>query len=499
MLLTITTTLAQPAISWQKSLGGSANDNSYSIQQTLDGGYITAGETSSPDGDITTPLGGYDIWIVKMDASGTMEWQKSLGGSGHDAATCIRQTMDGGYIVAGSTNSTDGHVSGNHGLNDYWIVKLSATGQIEWQKSLGGTRGDWAYDIQQTLDSGYIIAGMSESNDGDVTGHHGIAGDYWIVKLDNSGNLQWQKSLGGDANDSALAIRSTPDDGYIVTGRTRSNDGDVSGNHGDEDIWVVKLNNGGDIEWAKCLGGSNFDAATSVLPTDDGGYLTAGITYSSDGDVTNPRGFADYWLVKLDATGSIQWQKCYGGLSFDFAQALLNVGGGNFVLAGYSYSDDGNLIENKGNADYWIVKINDQGDILWQKSFGGSGTDFGNSIEQTADAGLIVAGQSNSTDYDVTGNHGQYDFWVVKLEPDVLNVNSYTGHTAALYPNPVSDRLYIGSAQKFSQYELYDATGKQVALGSAAEFLSVSSLASGWYVLVLSDGDSVVRQKFLKK
>lgn len=499
MLAFTTFTWAQPAISWQKSLGGSANDNGYSIQQTVDGGYITVGETSSADGQITGYHGAYDVWVAKLDAQGQIEWQKALGGSGAETAYCIRQTFDGGYILAGSSNSNDGDVSGNHGVNDYWIVKLDATGTIEWQKSLGGTRGEWAFDVQQTLDSGYVIAGVTESNDGDVTGQHGIAGDYWIVKLDNAGTLQWQKALGGTANDAARSIRPTADDGYIVSGHSRSNDGDVSGNHGDEDIWVVKLNATGDIQWQKCLGGTGFDAGYGVVPTDDQGFLTVGLTYSSNGDVTHPRGFGDFWAIKLDATGNIQWQKCYGGLSTDMPNAVFSAGYNTFVMAGFSYSDDGNLIENKGNADFWVVKIDAAGDILWQKSLGGTGTEFAQSIEQTGDGGLIVAGKSNSNDFDVSGNHGEYDFWVVKFEADILATHTFQPTVATLFPNPAQEQLSISTEIHFDRYEIYDATGKCLQKGLFGPSIPIATLAAGAYFLRLSNGNTVVTQKFLKK
>ncbi len=491
-------TFAQPAISWQKSLGGSANDNGFSVQQTIDGGYIIAGETGSTDGQVTGNHGGYDAWVVKLDALGNIEWQKALGGSGHDSATCVRQTFDGGYILAGSSNSNDGQVSGNHGVNDYWVVKLDTDGQIVWQKSLGGSRGEWAYDIQQTLDSGFIVAGVTESDDGDVTGQHGIAGDCWIVKLDNSGTLQWQKALGGSANDVARSIRPTADDGYIFSGRTRSNDGDVSGNHGDEDLWVVKLENSGNIEWQKCLGGTNFDAGYGIVPTDDGGYLTTGLTYSSNGDVTNPRGFGDIWAVKLDQTGAIQWQKCYGGVSADAANTVFAAGNNSFIIAGYSYSDDGNVMENKGNADWWILKIDSAGDIVWQKTYGGTGTEFAMCVEQSGDGGLVAAGHSNSNDYDVSGNHGAHDFWVIKLEPE-LSVHGFDKADIALYPNPARDRIYIASAQTFTHYAMYDAMGKCVQTGKPGVSVAVDTLVPGWYLVQLSNGQTTTVHKFLKQ
>ena len=171
----------------------------------------------------------------------TIEWQKCLGGTNDDRAYSIQQTSDGGFIVASITGSNDGDVSGNHGYDDAWVVKLNSSGNIEWQKCLGGTSYDVANSIQQTSDGGFIVSGYTGSNDGDVSGNHGVY-DYWVVKLNSSGDIEWQKCLGGTDYDYAYSIHQTSDGGFIVAGNTASNDGDVSGNHGASDAWVVKLN-----------------------------------------------------------------------------------------------------------------------------------------------------------------------------------------------------------------------------------------------------------------
>ena len=185
----------------------------------------------------------------------------------------VRQTTDGGYIIAGMSNSTNGDVSGNHGNPDYWLVKLDTNGNLQWQKSYGGSAADAASSVRQTSDGGYIIAGQSESNDGDVSGNHGYI-DYWIVKTDSNGNLQWQKSFGGSGEDSAYYIEQSNDSGYIIVGSTESYNGDVTGFHGGyEDYWIVKTDNNGILQWEKCLGGSDSDIASSIQQTLDSGTL----------------------------------------------------------------------------------------------------------------------------------------------------------------------------------------------------------------------------------
>ncbi|MDR2353872.1 MAG: hypothetical protein LBF22_12115 [Deltaproteobacteria bacterium] len=227
-----------------------------------------------------------------------IEWQKSFGGSGSDEVRSIQITPDGGYIIAGLSLSNDSDVTGNHGKNDSWIVKLDFQGTIQWQKSLGGSDDDETRSIQITSDGGYIIAGESSSNDGDLTGNHGHY-DAWIVKLDSQGTIQWQKSLGGSYEDAASSIQITSDGGYIIAGTSTSKDGDVTVNHGEFDAWIVKLDSQGTIQWQKSLGGSEWDVSSSIQITSDGGYIIAGYSRSNDGDVTVNHGERDFWIVKL--------------------------------------------------------------------------------------------------------------------------------------------------------------------------------------------------------
>ncbi|MBM7560374.1 Ig-like domain-containing protein [Marinitoga litoralis] len=237
------------------------------------------------------------------------QWQKTFGGSDLDSAHSIEQTTDGGFIVAGYTKSNDGDVTGNHGLYsyDYWIIKLDENGNLEWQKTFGGSDSDSAHSIEQTTDGGFIVAGYTKSNDGDVTGNHGGA-DYWIIKLDSNGNLEWQKTFGGSNWDYAQSIEQTTDGGFIVAGYTWSNDGDVTGNHGlySYDYWIIKLDENGNLEWQKTFGGSDSDSAHSIEQTTDGGFIVAGSTRSYDGDVTGDKGDYDYWIIKLDESGNLK-------------------------------------------------------------------------------------------------------------------------------------------------------------------------------------------------
>lgn len=497
------TTAQAPAIQWQKCFGGSSGEYPQSFQITSDGGYVLAGFSSSlsNNGNVTGNHGGFDYWVVKLDSTGTIQWQKCLGGSGIDYAYSIQTTSDGGYIVAGNSNLSDGDVTGNHGSSDLWIVKLDATGMIQWQKSLGGTLGERGSSIQLTTDGGYIVAGWSQSTDGDVTSNHGSI-DCWIVKLDAAGTIQWQKSLGGSSDDYARAILSASDGGYIMSGQSTSTNGDVTGNHGSADYWVVKLDTTGTIQWQKSIGGSSDDNAMSIQTTSDGGYIVAGNSQSTNGDVTVNHGSTDYWVVKLDATGSIQWQKSFGGTGTDIANAIQTTTDGGYVVAGYSNSNDGNITGSHGNYDYWVVKLDPLGDIQWQKSMGGSGDDRATSILQTTDGGYAVAGYSESINGDIIGNHGFVDYWVVKLAPDALATPVFEMQAIVIYPNPVCNELQIQTPNNttITKATILAING-QVVLEQTqnSNTINVENLAQGVYILEAYSDEEKYVSKFVKE
>ncbi|MBL7989099.1 MAG: T9SS type A sorting domain-containing protein [Chlorobi bacterium] len=495
-----------PAIEWQKSLGGSGYDKATSIAPTSDGGYIVAGGSESTDGDVTDHYGSSDAWIVKLRSTGEIEWQRSLGGSSFDNARCIAQTRDGGYIVAGESQSSDSGLAGNHGKSDAWIVKLTDAGVIEWQRLLGGKENDAANSIAQTNDGGYIIAGWTGSRNGDVSENHG-SHDCWIVKLASTGVIQWQQALGGRSGEQAASIKQTNDSGYIVAGWSTSNDGDVTENYGGilstSDYWIVKLSSIGEIEWQKTLGGSRYDWATSITQASDSGYIVAGYSSSNDSDVTGNHGDYDYWIVKLTSTGEIQWQRSLGGSLGDRAESIMPASDGGCIVAGWSYSTDGDVAEgHHGESDYWIVKLTRHGEIEWQRSLGGSVNDYATSIAPTTDGNYIVAGQSLSTEGDVTGNHGLADFWIVKLAPATSDVQQEPTATLApltILPNPAHTTAMLKlqtPAEAEYTIELISPLGQvvkrqsvQIGLGEQTVHLTnLESLPAGSYEVIVSGG-----------
>ncbi len=378
-----------PIIVWQNTIGGDNEDELNSIQQTTDGGYILGGYSSSGiSGDKTeASQGSNDYWVVKLDATGqTIEWQNTIGGSGHDELTTIQQTADGGYILGGRSQSG---ISGdktelNQGSWDYWVVKLDVTGQtIEWQNTIGGSNRDELNSIQQTTDGGYILGGYSESGaDGDKTETSQGDIDYWAIKLDATGQtIEWQNTIGGNDKEFLYSIQQTTDGGYILGGNSLS---DISGDkteasQGFSDYWVIKLDaNGQTIEWQNTIGGSGHDILYSIQQTTDGGYILGGYSNSGEsGDKTETlKGWFDYWVVKLDATGqTIEWQNTIGGSNKDELYSILQTTDGGYILGGHSESGaDGDKNEaNQGDKDYWVIKLGSDPAFVTIESDGNEG------------------------------------------------------------------------------------------------------------------------------
>jgi hypothetical protein len=406
--------LTPAGIHWNRLFGGSGEDNGLSVCPTSDGGYVVAAVTGSFDGDATGSHGYSDGLVLKLDANGAVQWVKAVGGTDNDGLNSVKQTADGGYICAGYTSSNDGDVSGNHGGSDPWLVKLGTNGAIQWQKCFGGTADDGFSSAQQTSDGGYVAAGWTESKNGDVSGNHGSR-DAWVVKTDASGNIQWRKCLGGSDYETAHEIQQTSDGGYVFAGYTVSNDGDVSGHHGVEDGWVVKLSTNGVVQWQRVMGGSSPDEIYSIQQTEDGGYIAAGYTYSCDGDITrtNCNGFdGDGWVVKLDASGNTQWQRFFGGNDDDQFRSVCQTSDGGYIATGLTELTDIYY-------DVYVCKLDATGGMQWQRCFGGSDTDYGQAVRQVSDGGYILVGQTASLDGDVdpAQAHGSFDIWVIKLLP----------------------------------------------------------------------------------
>ena len=413
-----------PGLLWQKSLGGSGEDNAICIQPTGDGGYLVVGDTMSSNGDVTNSHGMRDVWVVKLNSAGAKEWQKTIGGSMDDDVTCIERLSDGTFLLSGYTWSHDGDFSDNTKPYAIWNIQIDGAGHILWKRCYPGRSSSFVNDGKETPDGGMIMIGQAYT-DHAIPGFH-VGYDVLVVKSDMNGTIIWEKLIGGSGDDYGDNILPVADGGYIGIGYTNSNDGDVSGNHGSYDAWLFRLDGLGNLLWQRCLGGSLFDEGREIVITPDGEYAVMGSTNSNNGDVRGNHGSFDYWWVKISKNGSVINQKCFGGSDYDNAYDLELTPDGNYVAFGVLYSKDGDVTRNHGDGDYWVMEFDQNGSVLWQNSLGGPGLDQGQCIKpDLSGKGMFsLTGYSYANGGDVTGNHGLADFWVVHLQiPEGLHAD----------------------------------------------------------------------------
>jgi hypothetical protein len=466
IVLSAVKTFAQvPVIQWQKSLGSGGRDVANSIQQTYDGGYILAGSAGSINGDVSVGYGSGDYWLVKLDGFGAIQWEKCYGGFATDEGQCAKQTLDSGFVFIGRSQS-GGVGSGNHGGDDYLVIKTDDLGNIQWKKSLGGSSSDWGLSIEQTHDGGFIALGVSTSTNGDVIGNHGGGGDYWAVKLSNSGAVEWQKCYGGTGYDYGDFIHQTYDRGYIISGYSSSTNGDVTGNHGQEDLWIIKTDSLGSIQWQKSLGGSSYESGTRIFQNVDSSYAVIGMSKSNNGNISGNHPYGDCWIIKLNSVGNIIWQKAFGGSNLDLGQDVQQTTDGGFIIGGYTTSNDGDVTGHHGSGDGWVLKLDSIGNLEWQKCLGGTNVDMINSIQQTVDGAYVLAGNSTSNNGDLTSNKGQEDIWVIKLGQQVGLKENEVIPVVNAYPNPGNGSfIFTGLKKELLQVEVFNTIGEMIVTG----------------------------------
>lgn len=441
-----------PTPGWQKTFGGSEIDFLTHCITTSDNGLLLTGYSySNISGDKTeNSRGSADIWVIKLDAQKNTVWQKTIGGNDDDSVSSVIETTDG-YVLGGSSNS---NISGektenSRGESDIWVIKLNFSGTILWQKTIGGVGLDFTSEMDKTLDNGIIIGAYTflSGISGEKTAPDYGDVDYWVLKLDALGNIVWQKTYGGSGEDVLYSIKHTPDGGYIMCGDSISPISGVKteGANG-WDYWVIKTDALGNIQWQNTIGGTNADSWPYLLVTSNNDYLIAGSSRSSvSGDKTvSNYGDRDFWIVKLDAAGNIIWDKCFGGNDSQEVKALIETPDNNYILGGWSTSPiSGTKTENsRGIRDYWLIKINQNGTLLWDKTIGGTDADQITSLS-LKDNNLIAGGTSRSS---ITGDktentRGNIDYWLVELENINLNNEAFQKPNVILYPNPTANGI----------------------------------------------------------
>lgn len=405
-----------------RTLGGAKNESAQSVVMTQDGGYAVLGFTQSNDEDLFfKPNESYDYWLLKFDEESNIEWQKTYGGSAEERAYDLIQTSDGGFVMMGYSKSSDGDVSENNGFQDFWVVKLTSTGNLQWEKSFGFSGADIGETVIETHDNGYLITGVLDVSASNGQGNNRLnqsrhaGGDYWVIKLDTGGNMQWSRYFGGSFTDTAYDVIQTHDNGYIIVGSSDSNDVDVSNNLGTYDFWVIKISENGTLEWEHTYGGSQIDEARAIVQSNDGHFMIVGDTRSDDLNVNSNKGGGDLWVIKIDTNGTLIWEKTYGGSSFDTGRSISTTHDNGFIISGNSRSLDMDLKSNQGQNDAWIIKIDSEGKLIQQHSIGGSEIDSANDAIELNDSTIIVVGESNSNNDSIV-NKGFTDLLIIEIK-----------------------------------------------------------------------------------
>lgn len=458
-----------PSIQWQRTIGGSDYDRGKSLCKNNEGGYYLLNFSESMDGDRSSPInifGGADYWLINLDTSGSIVWDRSYGGTDFDDPSQIICTKDKGYAFCGTTSSNDSDVSGNHSFgDDIWITKLDSNLTIQWENCFGSSITDYGYSVTQTLDSQFVFLGDVYGNDSNVIGNHGD-NDMWVVKV-NHGVIRWQLCLGSTGPDFPGSILATADGGVVVTGATDANGsfGYCSSPPPGYNAWVVKIDSLGAIQWETCLGSSSWDEGVDIIEDARGGFFLVGTTQGNDYDVTHNYGYSDIWVLRLNSNGNILWQNSYGGENGEVSASIALTPDMGAVVCGYTTSYTGQAAGNHGATDAFLVKIDSSGNCQWSHCYGGSYFDQANAVMVDNDGSILFTGTTQSNDGDVTFNHGYEDVWIVKLDPSPVSVGEIENpisELTAVYENGKVN-LRFNNFQ-FGNYTIsvYDLLGKEL-------------------------------------
>lgn len=401
-----------------KVLGGSANESIRAVAATTDGGFAALGHTQSQDGPLTNKNnGGFDMWLLQFDDKGNLLWHKTYGGSGNDRGVDLVTTPAGNLVLVGFMEGKTPDATEAAPSQNLWVVQVDANGTVQWEKIFGYAGSDYATQVIADGEGNLIIAGVL-----DVTASQGLGnqiqkhagGDYWVLKLNAQGELIWRNYFGGLQADTPYALATTNDGGYLVAGTTDSADTDISQNRGGYDCWVVKIDHQGQLEWEASFGGSQIDTAYAIAPTQNGYYRIVGDSRSTDQQVTQNKGAADMWLFDISPAGEMVHEKCFGGSHFDVGRSLYPLSNGYWLVSGSSRSADGDLLKNQGQNDAWTMVLDPTAtEILWQQTLGGGEVDFAYDAIQLSDGSLVTVGDTQSQSGDIPTNYGFTDALIV--------------------------------------------------------------------------------------
>jgi hypothetical protein len=516
------------SIAYSHCFGGSKDDDMFVASPTLEGGCVVEGYCYSSDGDLTSNKGNADWWVFQLDANNNFLWQHSYGGSNFDKCRWISQNPDGKTVMAfGTSQSQNGDLDTSQiplpllhdGIDQWWLLKLSDSGNIMWQKLFCGSGSNGGRSLLNTPDGGYLLCGWSTSHDYTFSPNNGSY-DSWLIKLDSLGNTTWKQNYGGSGSDRARVVIKTTDGNWAFTGGSYSNDSIFAGqNHGNNDFMVVKTDTQGHVIWAKEYGGSAADNGYDITLDWDGNYLVCGYDSSSDGDVVGAHGKSDIWVIKVNSQdGSLMWQKPIGGTKNDNGLRVLSMPDHGYIVLGTSNSTDEDALNsgNHGGNDYFLTRMDSNHNIEWTRSFGGSKDEEANDIFLVK-GGYYIWGRSTSFDGDLAnaGHHGadtgtNYDLWglivkdsdlttgVQKVLPD-FNYSLYPTATHT-YIN-FNGRLYYPSNMTLTVIDALGKVQKTIFVPyenlNFTQRIDVADLPKGAYFLKAQSAGYTATKQFL--
>ena len=459
-----------PDITWQKTFGGPGNDVMQDIYPTADGNYIMIGLADEAGGDVTCAIKGkHDTWVIKMAPDSTILWQKCFGGSLEEGNpnTKIIETSDGGFLFQTESWSDDFDVLGHHGTSDAWTVKLDANGNLVWAKSFGGSDFDTPRFMLELPGQKYLLLSRTTSKNGDVPSNEDPdLFDAWVFIVDKNGNIVRNNIYGGTGDDDLVKAILRPNGTLAMFGFTNSTDGDLEGlTVNGIDGWMLVTDTLGNVISSRVYGQANEEEILDVVATPDGGFITFGDT--EDPTITVDKGFwhgdFDFWVMKLNGSGDLEWQGIYGGTKREqMHEGAISSFNGGYFLSGSTLSTDGDILNDNNKArEYCLMHIDMEGNFKWSVAVGGSQPDY---CYAMLDGGFL-AGGAYSGDGDVTDLQGEADGWVVKFDVlTQLQQIDAPGGLLGIYPNPASGsvRIDLSSLLNPTFLEIRNLSGQTV-------------------------------------
>ncbi|MGC4103923.1 T9SS type A sorting domain-containing protein [Ferruginibacter sp.] len=497
--------VAQSPVNWQTKIGGTDTEYANAVDTSIDGNIFAAGFIRSRTGDYIMQYPGPDVlspdaWIVKYNKYGIITWQKCFGGTNADEFFDVKATGDGGAVAVGRSGSTDGDINNNKGGEDIIVVKYDADGNIQWHQNYGTTLLDGARIIIPMTDGSYVLGCYSNGNNKDLIGGKG-GRDIWLLQISSTGTIIRTKNFGGSAEDDVFDLKLYNTDNWVFTGSTGSINGDVTGNHGSTDVWVVKLDANWNLVKQKCFGSTGGDIGNGVVVLPDG-FAIAARAAANNGDVSGLKGAVDGWLIKTTNDLTASWMKTFGGSANDWFYAMSITQDGNLLAAGETSSTDGDISSNAGVSDAWLLKVDvATGNKIWSKTYGETKGDRANDIVMWGNDDYLFAGQFGYVVPNSTITHAQ--LWIVTSKvlptagPLPVKLLSFEG-----YHDNNSNILLWQSAEEINSKEYvieravdgvhFDAIGKVAAAGNSSgtrayKFTDNSPAEKSYYRLRITD------------